>query len=146
MKTAILIVVGTVVALFVIGSFSGGGKSSPTPAAKPAERPAATKQTIAERLGVDPAAKADRQAFVDKALNEAKLLSRIRVANGVGRAYVTPAFLSLDHSAKSDFARAFYAWCLDTDPNCGVLVFHEPSNNREIGEVTDFNPTYRAKN
>ena len=79
---------------------------------------------------------ADRAKLIER-LQAQGVLGDLRVANHVGRVVVGPKFLPLDFKQRQSFASVAFAWCLDTDADCKLLVLHDGRSNKEIGRFGD---------
>lgn len=79
-----------------------------------------------------PEARAKREKLIGT-LQRDGVFGDIRVSHGVGQVVAGPSFYALTFEQRQTFASVAFAWCLDTDPACKLLVLNDRMSGKEIG-------------
>ena len=80
----------------------------------------------------------EREKFLQKLKNEG-IFDSVRVSNHVGKAVVLPRFHEIIFKLKEKFASVAYAWAVEADPECKILVLLDSQSGKQIGK---YGPVY----
>lgn len=80
--------------------------------------------------GYDPSKKAEREKFMQE------LFASGEISNGVGKVVVNKSFYQWTFEQKKIFAGVAYAWCLDVDPGCNLVVFKNQYTDKEVARFS----------